>query len=124
MAYDEDLADRIRRALDAHASITEKKMFGGIAFLYRDKMFCGVTGADLMVRVGPAAYAKALTRVHVRPMDFTGKPMKGYVYVAAEGTTTVAKVRRWAEEALAFVSTLDDDAPSTAARERKGRPPR
>ena len=109
MAYDEDLADRIRRALGDHPAITEKKMFGGVAFLFHGKMFCGVTNADLMVRVGPSLHPKALPRAHVRPMDFTGKPMKGYVFVAAEGTSTVAKVRRWTQDALAFVTTLVED---------------
>lgn len=118
MAYDEDLADRIRRALGARGGLTEKKMFGGLAFLHDGKMFCGIIGEDLMVRVGPEAHARALARAHVRPMDFTGRPMRGYVYVGPEATTTVAAVRRWAEEALGFVATLAKAEPRRARTRR------
>jgi TfoX/Sxy family transcriptional regulator of competence genes len=63
--------------------VTEKKMFGGIAFLLDGAMFCGVSGGDLMVRVGAEAHEAALARPHARPMDFTGRPMKGYVFVGS-----------------------------------------
>lgn len=122
MAYDEDLADRIRRAVKA-PDITEKKMFGGIAFMSAGKMFIGVIDAELMVRVGPEGHDAALARPHVRPMDFTGKPMRGYVYVGPEGATTVAAVKRWVEEALAFVKTLPDKAPKAAAKPRAAKTP-
>lgn len=106
MAYDEKLVDRIRGALPPRSAITEKKMFGGVAFLVDGKMFIGVNGTDLMVRVGPEGYDAALARPHVRPMDFTGKPLTGYVYVGAPGSKTTAAVRTWASKALAFVETL------------------
>lgn len=110
MAYDLDLADRIRRAIKA-PDITEKKMFGGIAFLASGKMFMGVIGTELMVRVGPDNHEAALGRPHTRPMDFTGRPMHGYVYVDIEGTTTVAAIKRWGDLALAFVKTVPDKKP-------------
>jgi TfoX/Sxy family transcriptional regulator of competence genes len=77
MAYDEQLAERIRRAIGPRPDVTEKKMFGGVAFLQRGKMFCGLATEDLMVRIGPERCEAALTEAHVRPMDFTGRPMNG-----------------------------------------------
>ena len=107
MAYDEKLAERIRAAVGPRPEIAEKKMFGGIAFLLDGKMFIGVAEDKLMVRVGPEAHAKALAEPHALPMDFTGRPMKGYVFVAAAGVRTVAAVKKWTERALAFVATVE-----------------
>lgn len=107
MAYDEKLAERIRAAVGPRPEIAEKKMFGGIAFLLDGKMFIGVADDKLMVRVGPEAHAKALAEPHALPMDFTGRPMKGYVFVAAAGVRTVAAVKKWTERALAFVATVE-----------------
>lgn len=125
MSYDETLAERIRRALPPTSSITEKKMFGGLAFLLDGKMFVGVVGKDLMVRVGPPGHAAALAKKHVRPMDFTGRPLTGYVYVSAPGTRTDASVSTWVQLALAFVATIPAK-PSTArsSRPTKRRPAR
>jgi TfoX/Sxy family transcriptional regulator of competence genes len=109
MAYDEGLAERIRGALDAESGITEKKMFGGIAFLRRGKMFVGIVKNDLMVRVGPDGYADALKQPFARPMDFTGKPMAGYVYVAADGTSDDAALEDWVRRGLKFAATLPAD---------------
>lgn len=127
MAYDEKLADRIRQAVGPRPDVTERRMFGGIAFLLDGKMFCGVATEDLMVRVGPAGHERALSRPHARPMDFTGRPMVGYVYVAPAGLRTIAAVRRWTEEAIAFVATVPAKSrrpkktPKAAGRAR-GRP--
>ena len=85
MAYDEGLAQRIREALTERDDVTEKKMFGGLAFLLGGNMCCGVVGDELMVRVGAAAYSEALTQPYARQMDFTGRPMRGMVYVDCEG---------------------------------------
>lgn len=90
-------------------------MFGGMAFLLRDHMFCGIVGSDLMVRVGPAAFSKALAEPNARPMDFTGKPMKGYVYVSAKGTASSQGLSRWVERGVAFAGTLPDKSPSKRA---------
>ena len=115
MAYDPELADRIRRALAERTSVTEKAMFGGLSFLLNGKTFCGIVKRDLMVRVGPDRYEDALARPHVRPMDFTGKPLKGYVYVGPEGSRTEPMVRPWVEKGMAFVETL---GPLRARRSR------
>lgn len=103
MAYDELLAERLRRALPG---ITEKKMFGGLAFFIDGNMFVGVAGHDLMVRVGPQAYADALARPHARAMDITGKPMKGYVMVAPPGHADATDLATWIELARSFAATL------------------
>jgi hypothetical protein len=92
MAYDETLAKRIRKTLGRKQRVTEKKMFGGLAFMLGGKMFCGIIGDDLMVRVGPDGHDDALTQPHVRPMDFTGRPMRGYVYVAPPACRTDAEL--------------------------------
>ena len=76
MAYDEDLADRVRAVLPRGAEVTERKMFGGLAFLLGGHMFAGVVGDELMVRLGYQAAQQALERDHVREMDFIGRPMK------------------------------------------------
>jgi TfoX/Sxy family transcriptional regulator of competence genes len=110
MAYDEELEGRIRRALADREDITDKKMFGGIAFLLDEKMFCGIVKDDLMVRVGPEAHEKALGEPNVRPMDFSGRPMKGYVYVGPAGTKTDKMVAKWAERGLKFVATVEKKA--------------
>lgn len=82
--YDEGLAERIRQTLAASA-FTEQKMFGGLCFLIGGHMACGVMGGDLLVRTGPAANQEALARPFARPMDFTGRVMKGFVIVEGAG---------------------------------------
>ena len=106
MAYDETLATRIRNALADDPDLTEKKMFGGLAFLHRGLMFVGVSGNKLVARVGKENYQDSLGRTHVREMDFTGKPMQGYVYVEAPGITTDKRLRFWLQRCKEFVGTL------------------
>ncbi|MEQ1856701.1 MAG: TfoX/Sxy family protein [Longimicrobiales bacterium] len=106
MAYDEKLADRVRAALGPRPDLTEKKMFGGLAFLLAGKMCCGITNDDLMVRVGPERYDEALATPQVRPMDFTGRPMTGYVFVGAGGVKTQKAVEKWVGMGADFVGTL------------------
>ena len=106
MAYDEKLADRVRTALARRRGLDERRMFGGVAFLADGHMFCGVNGEDLVVRVGPEAWGDALKGRHVRPMDFTGRPLKGYVYVGPGGTRTAAALEKWVDRGLAFARTL------------------
>lgn len=121
MAYDETLADRIRRALGPRGEVTEKKMFGGLAFLLDGKMFCGIVKDELMVRVGPKRYAAAIAEPHVRPMDFTGRPMEGYVYVAARGVKTEKGIRGWVEQGAAFVATLERGTTRKRRKPRAGK---
>lgn len=105
MAYDERLADRVRDVLEGAPGVSERKMFGGIAFMVEGHMACGVAGDDLMLRLGPEGAEAALRRPHVRPMDFTGRPMTGMVFVAPPGLRGAA-LRRWVEAAAAFARTL------------------
>ena len=110
MEYDERLAQRIRSALQGKRYDTAKKMFGGIAFLRKGLMFVGVSDSSLMARVGKDNHADSLSRKHVQPMDFTGKPMQGYELVDAEGTKTEAQLRFWLERCEQFVATLPPKA--------------
>jgi len=95
MAYDEKLAQRIRQAFGARRDIAERKMFGGLTFLWGGRMCCGIVGADLMVRVAEDQFDEVVRRPHVRPMDFTGRPMRGFVYVSPPGFRTAAALRTW-----------------------------
>ena len=106
MAYDEDLAERVREHLAAEDDITEKAMFGGLAFLLRGNMAVGITGDDLMVRVGPDASDEALERPHTRPFDMTGRPMKGWILVAPEGVRGEAELGEWVAQGVAFARSL------------------
>jgi uncharacterized protein (TIGR02453 family) len=104
MAYSEDLAARIRGALGDRSDVVEKKMFGGLAFMVAGKMACGIVKDDLMARVGDDRYEDALARPHARVMDFTGRPMRGFVLVGADGLRTAASLRKWIGEALDFAA--------------------
>ena len=106
MAYDEKLAERVREVLRRRRGISEKKMFGGLAFLVKGHMACGVLGDDLMVRVGPDGYEAALRRDGARPMDFTGRPMKGMVYVGARGYRRAPSLRAWVEQGVSYARSL------------------
>lgn len=106
MAFDEGLAERIRDILREHHNHAERKMFGGLAFMVKGHMAVGILGDTLMARVGPVNYEKALKTQHVRPMDFTGKPMKGYVLVAPPGFEEDAALEAWIGVCVAFVQSL------------------
>lgn len=106
MAYDKHLAERLRQTLENTAGVSERKMFGGIAFMVNGNMCCGVIDDLLMARVGPDAYEKALAEPHTRAMDFTGKPMKGYVYVEPDGYKSDEDLKRCVKRCVDFVLTL------------------
>ena len=116
MAYDEQLATRVRSALDGLEGLCERKMFGGLAFMVHGNMACGVEGDRLMVRVGPERYEEALGKPHVTLMDFTGRPMKGFVFVAPEGTGTETALKDWVEMGVQFAQTLPPKPAKGAAR--------
>jgi len=118
MAYDEGLAERIRGVLDEQPGVSEKRMFGGVAFLVKGHMSVGIVQDKLMVRVGPASYDRVLRERHARRMDFTGRPMKGFVYVLPEGYETDADLQRWVNLGVSYVTTLPAKAPS-----ERNRPP-
>ena len=103
MAYDEKLANRIRKIISRRKGITEKKMFGGLSFLLNGKMCCGVLKDILVVRVNPKESDLLLKKPHVRPMDFTGRPMKGFLYVSTDGYKTEKQLSVWVERSIDFV---------------------
>lgn len=104
MAYDEGLALRIRTALRGRDDVVEKKMFGGLTFMVADRMACGVVHDDLMVRVGPDGYQAALAEPYARPMDFTGRPMRGMVSVDPAGIVSDADLARWVHRAVTIAT--------------------
>ena len=106
MPYDEGLAERLRETYAHLKGVSEKKMFGGLAFMVRGHMSCGVVNDTLMVRVGPDLYQEALSRPHAREMDFTGKPMTGFVYVSPEGFESDSDLKYWVDLSIRFVSGL------------------
>ena len=118
MAYDEDLADRVRAVLPPAEAVTERQMFVGLAFMLGGHMFCGVVRDTLMVRLGPDAAGRALNHPHVRPMDFTGRPMKGMVFVEPGGLHGAA-LREWVAAAAAFARTLPPKPATSRARSRR-----
>jgi TfoX/Sxy family transcriptional regulator of competence genes len=106
MGYDEGLAERIRGLLEERPAVTEQRMFGGLAFLIRGHMTVGIVKDELMVRVGADAHADVIREPAVRPMDFTGRPLKGFVLVAADGIESDADLERWVERGVAFAASL------------------
>jgi TfoX/Sxy family transcriptional regulator of competence genes len=103
MAYDEFLADRVRMSLkDQNSSFSEKKMFGGLCFMVDEKMCMGITQHDLMARIDPEFYQEALAIDGVREMDFTGRAMKGYVYLDAEAVDMDSDLAFWVKKCLEF----------------------
>ena len=106
MAFDEGLAERIRELLRDRRGVDERRMFGGLAFMLDGHVFVGILGDTLMARVGPDSYAKALAQKYVREMDFTGRPMKCYVFVAPEGFESDAALEGWIGRCAKFVQTL------------------
>ena len=114
--YDERLAERIRHTLADEGPVTEIEMMGGLCFMLRGHMVAGVHKDELMIRVGAGGHADALAQPHARPMDFTGRPLKGFVFVGRAGIRTAAGLERWLRRGIAFVSTLP---PKRAGGRRK-----
>ncbi len=108
MAYNEELAERIRQLLSDRTDVTERRMFGGMAFMVRGHMCCGIVGDELMLRVGPDLYEAALKEKHVREMDFTGKPLRGMIYVASPGISSAKQLGKWVARGLQFVLSLPE----------------
>ncbi len=106
MAYDEQLAERVREALAGQQDVTERKMFGGLCVMIRGNMCLGVEKYKLMVGVGPDRYEEALDKANATLMDFTGRPLKGFVYVSAQGVKTEAALREWVQMGADFAGGL------------------
>ena len=105
MAYNLKLAERIRAEVNG-LPVIEKKMFGGVGYLLNGNMACGVHGEGLIVRVAPEKHADLLKRPHARPFDMTGKPMKGWLVVEAEGCKSASQLTAWIKEGVEFALTL------------------
>ena len=106
MPYNEQLVERVRGVLANKRSVEERKMFGGLTFMVRGHMACGVENERLMVRVGPAAYDDALGRPHAQMMDFTGRPMKGFVFVEPAGLKSDKDLEAWVQRGVDFAMSL------------------
>ena len=108
MAYDVHLADRIRSILKDAGEFSEKKMFGGLAFMVNGHMCCGVLKTDLVLRLTPEEADAALREPHNRPLDFTGKPMKSMIYVSAIGTDSDQALENWVGSAVKFAHSFPE----------------
>lgn len=106
MAFDEDLAARIRTHLGRRTALVEKKMFGGIGFLARGNMCCGVHRDSLIVRLDPSETDKALAEPHTHVFDLTGRPMKGWILVGPKGLTTDKQLGKWVDRAAQYAGSL------------------
>jgi len=102
MAYNEQLAKRIRELLQNEPDVIEKKMFGGLCFMVNGKMVAGLAKGELMLRVLDERYPEVLDMLHVREMDFTGRALKGFIYVDDEGIKTNKQLKSWIDLALEF----------------------
>ena len=108
MAYDEGLAERIRDVLANMPEVTENRMFGGLCFMVSGNMCCGMVGETLMARVGAEQYAECLVLPYAREMNYTGKPLKGIVYVDPKGIAEDADLKCWIGRCLNFTQSLPD----------------
>ena len=106
MAYDPGLAQRVREVLADRPGVSERAMFGGLAFLVDGKMFVGIRNSSLMARIGPEHYQDALAMAGVRVMDFTGRPMKGYVYIDPQAISADRDLQAWVLWCVEFVARL------------------
>jgi hypothetical protein len=106
VAYDEGLVQRVREEMRELAGYEEKKMFGGVGFMLQGNLACGVNGAELIVRVGPERYEAALAEPHARPFDMTGRPMRGWVFVNAEGFTSDDELQAWIRQGVSYTQSL------------------
>jgi hypothetical protein len=106
MAYSRGLADRVRHALRDARGIAEKKLFGGVGFLLRGNLLVAVWQTSLIARLGPEQAATALAESNVREFDVTGRPMRGWVMIDADGLDNDAALDAWIARARAFVETL------------------
>ena len=106
MAFDEGLGERVRALFGGAPDVTERRMFGGLAFMVAGNMACGIIGDDLLVRVARDDYDAMLALPHARQMDLTGRPMRGFVVVDAEGVAEDDALEAWVERGVDVVRTL------------------
>lgn len=111
MAFDEMLGARVRSALAGTPGLSERTMFGGLCFLVHGHMCAGIVGSTLMVRVGAEGHEEALAHPHVRPMDFTGRPMTGMVFVDPPALASEAGLAEWVGRGARYAATLPPKPP-------------
>ena len=111
MAFSQGLADDIRAAIGGHPGLTEQQMFGGLAFLINGNMAVGVSGDELMVRVGKDSHDEALQRPGARTFDMSARPMRGWIIVASEGTATDGDLAAWISRGVAYAEGLPPKRP-------------
>jgi TfoX-like protein len=121
MAFDETLADRIREGLAHRRDVREVKMMGGLCFMVGGHMAIGIVGDELMVRVGPDGYERALARKHAREMNFTGRPTNGFVFVDPAGIRTKRSLESWVAPAAAFAKSLPPKPGKTGLGSAEGK---
>lgn len=119
MAYDEQMAGRVRKAVASREGLSERKMFGGLCLMLNGNMFAGLIGEELMLRVGPQRFEELLAKPGARPMDFTGRPMNGYLYVSPAAYATDKALSEWLDYALSFVATLPPKQSGGAPQKRR-----
>lgn len=122
MAYSTELAERVREYLRARASVTERKMFGGLTFLVNGNMCCGVLEQDLVIRVGPGNAGPFLRQPHIAPMDITGKPLDWMIRVAPDGYAASRAFNEWLKRALDYAQALPAKQPRPPKSRRTQRP--
>jgi hypothetical protein len=123
MAYDEKLAARIRAVLGDRKDVVEKQMFGGVAFMVRGHMSCGVVGTSLMVRIPPDQHDALLGEPHARVMDFSGHSMRGFLFVDAPGIATAAALARWVGRATTYAESRPAKKAAAKTRAAAGKRP-
>jgi TfoX/Sxy family transcriptional regulator of competence genes len=106
VAYDSDVADRIRARIGPRPGLTEREMFGGIAFMIHGNMAVGVSGDELMVRVGKEAHEQAVARPGARTFDMGAHPMKGWISVTGDGYDSEEAFGAWVDQGIAFAESL------------------
>ena len=111
MVFDEHLAERVRRTIGERQGVSEKKMFGGLAFLLHGNMSCGIHGSELIVRIDPKTTDSALRGPGIRVFDITGRPMKGWLLVNANALGDEAALERWVRRGLDYAATLPKKVP-------------
>ncbi len=122
MAYDDDLADRVRERLGKETRISEREMFGGLGFMWAGNMICGVQGDGLLARVPPELHHDALTRPHVREMEMGTRTMKGFVLVGRDGVADDGELDLWVRLGLTHAKTFPPKAKKAAKKKKKAVP--
>lgn len=119
MAYNEDLADRVREQLGSVKRVTEREMFGGVAFMVAGNMACGIQANELIVRVGADLHQDALTRPGAHDWEFTNRPSKGMIAVGPDGVADERDLEMWVRLGVAYATSLPPKAAKKAAKKAK-----